>query len=164
MDGFTLDLVAIRDWCDRHKVPYIYNSELNQLALPRQNDRRFAVRVIPRPERKMITLAMPLPLVVPKERFEAAQQAMAIANSATFMGSWVLNHVKGEAYFRVTVPSVDVLYNDDSLRYLLQVVIGTVEAVAEKLRLIVQEGAEPETVLPRPKPTEADAGEGEGRT
>ena len=151
MDGFVLDLAAVRDWCDRHNVPYIYNSELQQIALPRPSDRRFAIRVIPRPERKMVSFAMPLPLVVPQERFDDTQKAMAIANSATVMGAWVLNHVKGEAYFRVTVPAVGVLYDDDSLRYLLQVVIGTVEAVAEKLRLIIQEGAAPESVLPSPR-------------
>ena len=142
MDGYALNLDSAKAWCERNNIHYLYSEALKQIAIPRGKDQRWMIRIIPRTDRKMCTLVMPIPLEVPKDRYEVVREAITLANSTVFMGAWVLNSSKGELYFRVTVPTEEVLYSDQSMRFLVQVVIGTVERMSEGLRKIVQEGAD----------------------
>ncbi|MBT3218069.1 MAG: hypothetical protein HN348_03180 [Proteobacteria bacterium] len=142
MDGYALNLDSAKAWCERNNIPYLFSEALNQIAIPRGKDQRWMIRIIPRADRKMCTMVMPIPLKVPQDRYDVVREAITLANSTIFMGAWVLNSSKGEVYFRVTVPTEEVLYSDNSMRFLLQVIIGTVERMGEGLRKIVQEGAD----------------------
>lgn len=156
MDGFVLTLDAFRAWCDRNSVQYLYNEKLGQIGIPRPNDPNNLLRVIPRPNRGMLTFAYALPVAVPQEAYDRVRTAAMLSNSATFMGAWVLNHGKGELYFRVSVPVANVAYTDASVRYLLQVVIGTVEATSDKMKAVALEGADPSILIQRqPRPDDA---------
>lgn len=146
-EGFALSLDAVQAWCDRNSITYLKNDRLQQLAIPTPLGREYAVRVIPRPSRGMMTFALGLPLAVPAERAEAVARAVDLANGSSFMGAWVLVQSKGELYFRVTVPTDGVSYEDRAVRFLLQVVIGSVQGLGPRLRAVALEGAGWETVL-----------------
>lgn len=145
-DAYPLDLAAVRGFCERNGVPYVVNDELGQLAIPRPDRPQWAVRVVPRPERGMLTVAYPLPGRIPEERIPALQAAAGLLNARTYMGAWVLNTDTGELYFRVTTLTDHVLYDDESLKQLLQVVIGTVERMVPKLDRVLK-GADAASVL-----------------
>lgn len=147
MELFALTLDGMKAWCERKKLRYMVNEQLGQLAIPRPVDPPQAIRVIPRPERGMMTFAVPLPFAVPKDRHVAMDQALALVNSASYMGAWVLNHQRDEAYFRVTVPTRGVGYEDGAVEYLLQIVIGSVDRITPGLRAVALEGAPPERIL-----------------
>lgn len=146
-EGFALSLDAMQAWCDRNNITYMKNERLGQLAIPTPLGREFPVRVIPRPSRSMLTLALILPFPVPEERMDVVARAVAMANASSFMGAWVLVNNNHELYFRVTVPTEGVSYDDAAVRFLLQVVIGTVQGVGPRLRAIALEGASWETVV-----------------
>jgi hypothetical protein len=155
MDTFHLDLAAMRAWCDRNGIRYIENEKLGQIAIPRPLEPGWMMRIIPHDDRGMITFAMPLPVVVPADRQDEVLRAAMLANSATFMGSWVLNFAKGELYFRLTLPTTAVAYSDESVRNLVQITIGTAEAVAGKFKKVISEGASHRIMLDRPEPAKA---------
>lgn len=145
--GFALSLDAMVAWCDRNNITYQKNDRLQQLAIPTPLGREYAVRVIPHPSRGMMTFAMAAPFAVPEDRADVVARAAALANASSFMGAWVLVTGKGELYFRVTTPTDGVSYEDSAVRFLLQVVIGTVQTFAPRFRAIALEGAGWETAL-----------------
>lgn len=147
---FTLDLAAIKAFCDRAKIPYLANDVLGQLAIPRPDHKGWAVRIHPMPERGMLTIAYPLPGRIPDDRLDDLQLAAGLLNSRTFMGAWVLNVGEGELYFRVTVLADGVTYDDAALRRLLQIVIGTVERLIPRLHRVLT-GSPAATVLEEPE-------------
>ncbi len=148
-DGFELGLDAIKQWCDANEVTYLENAELGQLAIPTPIGQQFAIRIIPRPERQMMTFALPLPVrIAPALRPEIARAA-GLANSATFMGAWVLNHGKGELYFRITLPSDGVRYSGDALKRLLQIVAMSVRTLLPAWQQIIEHGAPADVILPQ---------------
>lgn len=65
-EPYALDLAAVRAFCDRNGVPYVTNDELGQIAIPRPDRPAWAVRIVPRPERGMLTVAYPLPGRIPR--------------------------------------------------------------------------------------------------
>lgn len=144
---FTLNLDSLRAWCDRNSVTYLFNEQLGQLGIPTPLGKDFLLRVVPRSDRGMLTLALPLPMVVPPALLHEVARATALANSGTFMGAWVLNHGRGELYFRVTVPVDGAQYEDRAVLFLMNVVIGTVRGVAPAFRRIVVDGAPAESVM-----------------
>lgn len=146
-EGFALSLDALRAWCDRNNITYLFNERLQQIGVPTPLGREYVLRAIPRPSRGMMTLALVLPFPVSDERADAIARAVGLANSSTFMGAWVYNQGQRELYFRVTVPVEGVLYDDAAVRFLLQVVIGTVKGLAPRLRAIAEENAPWESVL-----------------
>jgi len=146
MDSYELSLDAIRGWCDRAGFRYLYNEKLGQLALPRDQGQP-PIRVVPQPERKMLTLAVVLPFAVPEDRFDAVARAATLANSSSFMGSWVLNSQKGDLYFRVTLPTLGVRYDDQSLRFVINVVVGTSNILAKAFYDVAIEGGSHELIL-----------------
>ena len=155
MELFALTLDGVKSWCERKKLRYMTNEPLGQIAIPRPVDPPQSIRVIPRPERGMLTFAVALPFAIPKDRHLAVDQALSLANSATFMGAWVLNHQRNEAYFRITVPTRGVAYDDAAVEYLLQIVIATVDRVTPGLRAVALEGAPPERVLANEDPNQS---------
>ena len=157
-NGFELGLEAIKAWCERNQFTYATHDELGQLAIPTPIGKSFAIRVIPRPERDMVTFALPLPVrIAPALRSEIAR-AVALANSATFMGAWVLHHGKGELYFRVTVQSRGVAFTDEALKRLLQIVAMSVQTLLPAWRRIIEQGAPAEAILPpRTPPSTGEA-------
>lgn len=54
------------------------------------------------------------------------------------MGAWVLNTDSGELYFRYTMLTDHVLYDDESLRLTIQVVIGSVERMVKRLDRVLK--------------------------
>jgi hypothetical protein len=148
VESFALDIPGISSWCQRKGVKFLVNEKLGQIALPRPVDPNQAIRFIPRPDRKLITMALPLNFRVPDERMEAYATACSLANSSTFMGAWVLNHAKGEPYFRLTLPTGGLSVTDETVEFLVRLVFGTVDGMAPRLRQVALEGAAPETVLP----------------
>ncbi len=155
-DGFELSLEGMKAYCDRNEVKFLVNEELQQLGIPTALGKGFLLRVIPRPSRHMLTFALPLPLRVPPGLHGEVSRAVALCNSSMFMGAWVLNQGKGELYYRVTVPTAGVSYDDASVQFLLSVMVTTVRSTADALGKIVMEGAPASLVLQKPKPV-ADA-------
>lgn len=137
-EPYALDLAAVRAFCDRNGVPYVTNDELGQIAIPRPDRPAWAVRIVPRPERGMLTVAYPLPGRIPADRVPALQAAAGLLNARTFMGAWVLNTDSGELYFRYTMLTDHVLYDDESLRLTIQVVIGSVERMVKRLDRVLK--------------------------
>jgi hypothetical protein len=95
----------------------------------------------------MYMFALALPFAVPPQRAEAVALSTALLNSQTLMGAWVLNTDKGEAFFRVTQPTLGLQLTDETLGFLLRVVASTVEQFAAALYRVAQEGAAPGSVL-----------------
>ena len=83
--------------------------------------------------------------VPPARRAELAR-ACNLLNARTFLGAWVLNMEAGELYFRHTVLTAGVLFEDAGVRALLQVVVGTVELHVDRLQAVL-DGAPAESVL-----------------
>ncbi|MCB9675871.1 MAG: hypothetical protein H6737_12185 [Alphaproteobacteria bacterium] len=144
--AFTLDYESLKAFCDRQGLAYFTNDALDQIAIPRPDRRGWALRLVPRPEKGMLTIAYPLPGHIPQERMAALAASANLMNARTFMGAWVVNWETSEMYFRETVPTQGVEYTDDSVRELLQIVIGTVELMVPRLDAVLK-GAEPEAVL-----------------
>ena len=150
-NGFELGIEAIKAWCDRNDFKYLENAELGQLAIPTPIGDNFAIRVIERSEREMVTFALPLPVrIAPNLRPEIAR-AVGLANSATFMGAWVLNHGIGEIYFRVTLPTKGMAMTDNAFKRLLQIVAMSVNGLLPKWQEIIEKGAGAEVILGRPQ-------------
>ena len=154
-NAFALSLDAMKAWCDRNEVTFLFNERLQQLAIPTPLGPEVMVRVVPRPSRRMMTFALVLPLRVPDARQAELARACALANSSTFMGAWVLNSGNGELYFRLTVPTGGVSYEDEGLRFLLQVVIGTAKGMMDRFRAIALEGASWDSLVSQPGAPEA---------
>lgn len=145
-EPYALDLASVRAFLDRSQITYLVNDELKQLAIPRPDRQGWAVRVVARDERGMLTVAYPLPGAIPSDRIEALTLAANLLNARTFMGAWVLNRDTAELYFRQTVPTDHVLYDDTSVRQVLQIVIGTVERVLPRLDRVLK-GEDPSVVI-----------------
>jgi len=148
MSKYALTMENIRAGLSRNNVPHLWNEQLQQIAIPRPGAQEWAVRIIPRPDRNMMSFGLVMPFKIPAERLEAFHQAINIVNNSTFMGSWIYNTNNGTGYFRFTVPVVDAEYGDQALTFMLRAVIGSVDAVAPRLRAVVLEGLDPAEVLP----------------
>lgn len=156
-NGFELGLEAIKAWCQRNEFNFLTNDELGQLGIPTPLGQNFIIRVIPRAEREMLTLALPLPVVVAPALRSEIVRAVGLANSATFMGAWVLNHGKGEIYFRITLPTKGVAFDDEAFKRLLQIVVVSVQGLLPAWKQILEQGAPAEVVLPRQTGPAGDA-------
>lgn len=147
--GFVLTYPNIKAWADRLGLPFRYSDEMGQIALRCRIDDvsdELSVLFIPRPERGMLTLALTLPFSVPAARNQPMSEALALLNARSYMGAWILNVDKAELYFRITIPALDVIYSDQSLRFVASVVVSSAEAMVHRLRAIAQEGAAPDIV------------------
>ncbi len=151
-DGFALAPEAVKAWCDRNNIQFVVNEELGQLGIPLPLGEGYLLRVITRADRHMMTLVVPLPVRVPPALINEVSKATALANSATFMGAWVLNHGKGEIYFRVTLPTKGVTYTDEGFKWVLDVMVQSLRAVVPSLGRILREGAPAASILNAPKP------------
>ncbi len=143
---YALDYDSVMEFCTRQGLTFLKNDELKQLAIPRQDRQGWAIRVVPRPERGMLTVAYPLPGKIPDERLAELQKAANLLNSRTFLGAWVLNPDTKEMYFRQTVITDNVTYTDASVKELMQIVIGTTEMMVPRLQAVLQ-GAPAEKVV-----------------
>ena len=97
----------------------------------------------------MFTLALPLLWSPPEGRYPQMDAAIGLLNASTYMGAWILNHARGEVYFRVTLPMNGLQIDDDGLLNLVRIVFGTVDSVSGPLRAVALEGADPSSVLPK---------------
>ena len=61
-NGFELSLESVKAWCERNEFNFMINEELGQLGIPTPLGKNFLIRVIPREDRGMLTLALPLPV------------------------------------------------------------------------------------------------------
>lgn len=147
MQAFALTADTIKAWAQRKQLPLLENKAIGQLALPHPKVEGLAVRFIPRPDRNMLTLAMPVPIAVDDAHRDALLRGISLANSSTFAGSWVHNHGKNETYFRLTVPTIGTGYTDQALDFMVTVMFGTVDKLGPKLKAIAEGQAPPESVL-----------------
>lgn len=138
MEPYALDLEAVRSFCDRSGIAHHVDESLGQIAIPRASDPAWALRIVPRPERGMLTVAYPLPGRMPPERLPAIVEAVGLLNSRTFMGAWVLNGDSGELYFRQTVLTEGAWFDDRALGQLLRLVALTVEQAVGRLDRVAQ--------------------------
>lgn len=145
MDGFALTLDGIKGWCDRKGIKWLYNEQLKQLAIPRKPN-EVAIRVVPRPERNMVTFALIVPAKVPADRHDEVTKACAILNAQSFMGAWVATAAQGELYFRITMPIESAAWNDQGFEWLMSLLIGTFDQVGPALYRIATQGASAETI------------------
>lgn len=142
MSGFVLNYANLKSWAERLGLTFRYSDEVGQIAvLCRLLDIDVPLVFIPRPERGMLTLAVTLPFVVPAERFAEVAQALTLLNARSFMGAWILNADKGEIYFRITVPALDVSYSDQALRFVAGLVASSAETLVAPLYAVAREGA-----------------------
>ena len=148
MSSFELTLDNIKSWCERNSIPFAINEELGQLAILRIYGRQIPIRFIPHDDRNMLTMAVVAPFKVPEASYPEVSSAIRLANSGTFMGAWMLHSKKGELYFRLTLPTVGLTITEDTLKFLLQVLLGTVQSVAPALQKVALEGAAHTIVLP----------------
>src|SRR3954469_11996349 len=123
---FVLTYPHLKSWADRLRVPYRFNEEVGQVAvLTRVMDADVPLVFIPRPDRGMLTMAVTLPFAVPGERYPAIGESLTILNARSYMGAWILNSDKGEIYFRITVPAMDLEYSDETLRSFASLVVSS---------------------------------------
>ncbi|MEZ4315933.1 MAG: YbjN domain-containing protein [Myxococcota bacterium] len=146
---YTLDYDTLCGFCERQGLTFFTNEELQQLAIPSPERPGWAVRIVPRPDRGMVTLAYPLPGRIPGDRLDDLVVAANLLNARTFLGAWVVNHEAAEMYFRQTVLTQGVAYTDASVRELVQLVVGTAEMMIERLDAVLK-GEAPEVVLEEP--------------
>ena len=131
MSGFVLNYANIKSWAERLGLGFRYSDEAGQIAVMcRLLDVDVPLVFIPRLERGMLTMAVTLPFLVPADRFVVVGEALALLNARSYMGAWILNGDKGEIYFRVTVPALDVSYSDQALRFVAGVVASSAETLA----------------------------------
>ena len=135
---YPLDYDALKDFCERQGLAIFVNEELKQLAIPLPDRDGFALRLVPRTDRGMLTVAFPLPGTIPEDRLEELARAANLLNSRTFLGAWVVNAESQEMYFRQTVHTEGVLYTDHAVRELLQTVIGTADGLVGRLDLVLK--------------------------
>ena len=147
MQAFALTADTIKAWAQRKQLPLLENKQIGQLALPHPKVKGFAIRFIPRPDRNMLTMAMPVPVTATDEHRAALLHGLSLATSSTIAGSWVHNHSKNETYFRVTVPTIGTGYTDQSLDFLVTIIFGTVDKIGPRLKAIAEGTAPPESVL-----------------
>lgn len=148
MDSFPLSLENIKKWCEANNVPFAINEQLGQLAILRIYGRQIPIRFIPHDDRNMLTMAVVAPFKVPESSFEQVSNAIRLANSGTFMGAWMLHSKKGELYFRLTLPTLGLTITEETLKFLIQILLGTVQSVAPSLQKVALEGADYKIVLP----------------
>lgn len=147
MSGFVLNYANIKSWAERLGLGFRYSDEAGQIAVMcRLLDVDVPLVFIPRLERGMLTMAVTLPFLVPADRFVIVGEALALLNARSYMGAWILNMDKGEIYFRITVPALDVSYSDQALRFVAGVVASSAEAMAGALRAIACQGAPADTI------------------
>ncbi len=147
MQAFALTPDAIKAWGQRKNVRILENAQLKQLALPHPNNPDTHIRFIPRPDRNLLTMAVPLKFEVPEDRVAPFCEALSLANSSTFAGAWTYNHQRNEPYFRITVPTIGTGYTDASLEFLVRVMFGSVDGMGPKLMKVALEGADPKSVI-----------------
>lgn len=148
MAGYTLDLEGFKGFCERQGIEYRVRDEPPGIVVPRPQSDGWALQYVPRVERSMATLAYPLPGTVPPERREELARACNLLNARTYLGAWVLNTTAGELYFRQTITLGGVTFEDEDVKRLLQLVIGTVELNIQGFDRVL-EGAPAEAVLPQ---------------
>ena len=144
---FIITYPNLKHWVDRLRVPYRFNEEVGQVAvLTRVMDTDVPLVFIPRPDRGMLTIAVTLPFAVLKERYQAVGESLTILNARSYMGAWILNSDKGEIYFRITLPAMDLEYTDDTLRSFAALVVSSAEAMAKLLYSVAHQGATPQVI------------------
>lgn len=142
MSGFVLNYESLKAWAERLGLAFRFSDEAGQIAvLCRVLNSDVPLVFIPRPERGMVTMAVTLPFVVPAERHTEVARALTLLNARSYMGAWILNGDKGEIYFRVTVPALDVSYSDQALRFVAGVVASSAETLAPGLYAVARENA-----------------------
>jgi hypothetical protein len=154
MSGFVLNYANIKGWAERLGLGFRYSDEAGQIAVVcRLLDIDTPLVFIPRPERGMLTMAVTLPFQVPSERFPVVGEALTLLNARSFMGAWILNMDKGEIYFRITVPALDVSYSDQALRFVAGVVASSAEAMVGVLHAVACQGAPASSVSSHAPPS-----------
>lgn len=144
---FVLTYPNLKGWADRLRVPYRFNEEVGQVAvLTRVMDADVPLVFIPRPDRGMMTMAVTLPFAVPAMRHGAVGESLTILNARSYMGAWILNSDKGEIYFRITLPAMELEYSDETLRVFAALVVSSAEAMAKLLYAVAHQDAEPKVI------------------
>ena len=146
MELFPLDLPSILAFAERAGWGASEDREHGQLGLQKEPG-DWLIRVIPRPDRRMLSLGVVLPTSVPEERISEFCRAISLANSSTYMGAWVLTHERRAAYFRLTLPAGSLRYDDDSLAFWLEQVLATARSRAPVLEAVARGDAPASSVL-----------------
>ncbi|MGM0578621.1 MAG: YbjN domain-containing protein [Myxococcota bacterium] len=133
-DAFPLTLESVEAWCERMGLVCGRTEDGGQVVIPRPGEGAIPIRIIDRPDRQMTTFGMVMPWEVPEDRMDAVSRAVADANASMFMGAWVLNTDSGQLYYRVTVPAGPVLYTDEGLKHVVELLVGTALHSHDELR------------------------------
>ena len=150
MPPFALTLENLKDLCQRHGLTFKLNEELGQIAVLHQILGEDApLYIIPYRGRGMVSFILPLPLRVPPARLPFIGEATTRLNSASYLGTWVLNIETGELYLRATLPAMGAEYSDEGVLFVIRVVVSSVEAAAAGLSQIVLAGKTSHDIWPR---------------
>ncbi len=128
-----LSLDDIADFCDRHQVPYARTAESQQMVIPRPDPKSPPLRILARPDRAMLTVALSVDVSQGPAVDAALAAACARVNARLFAGAWVHNCEAGQLFMRLTVPTEGVRYDDSALKWLFELVIATAEATLPNL-------------------------------
>jgi hypothetical protein len=135
--GFSLTLENLQGLCERQGLVFKTNEETGQIAvLYRLLDEDAPLYLIPYPHRGMVSFVLPLPFRVPAPRIPHLGEATTRLNSASTMGTWVLDIETGDLQFRVTLPAQGAAYDDDGLLFVTRIVMSAVEVAAGGLQEI----------------------------
>ena len=139
-DRYPLTYEDLLAFCARQDLRHRGNDERGQVAILYQILQRDApLYLITRPERGMLSVVLGLPFAIPPERRPYIGEALTRLNASAYMGTWVMNIATGEVYFRVTLPTLGVQVQDQTLLFVLRLVVSTVESMAPALRRITDE-------------------------
>ena len=125
--AYLLDIESLLAFFERQGLACLVNADRTEIAVPNPDREGWALRILPRDGRGLITFAYPLPGAIPEDRVTALVSAANQLNARTLIGAWVLNTSARELIFRLTVQTDGVLYTDPAVLALLQMVVGAVD-------------------------------------
>jgi hypothetical protein len=105
----------------------------NQLILKQPKGTPFPVRVAFLEDRNMVWFQVEFSDTIPEPRYFETSRAMAMLNATIFIGSWNLLTQTGKLYFKVAVPTKGAAFTAESVDFILQLLLGTVQTTAPKL-------------------------------
>ena len=99
--AYLLDIESLLAFFERQGLACLVNADRTEIAVPNPDREGWALRILPRDGRGLITFAYPLPGAIPEDRVTALVSAANQLNARTLIGAWVLNTSARELIFRL---------------------------------------------------------------